>query len=274
MNITKEQADKVIAALSMNRIMARDENGNYTKEITAQVVVEALSIMRGLAEDAEPEHSSQNIAIKLLRDRVELARKFPTNTCPASRHLHLIAEHLASGKPYPMLQEEPEHCAETMLSVLESLWNARNKLAATSPQAAQTEADELLRKWNLDPDLYRTDSGALNHMKIAAALKHPDDYPHTAQTAVKSESLAQAAQALAQPPSEGKTIEALAPTEAALREVVRLSEDAGLYDADFQTEAQEREAFDTWFDSTPHGEPSYQETFSAGYQAGRAGSKP
>ena len=54
MNITKEQADKVIAALSMNRIMARDENGNYTKEITAQVVVEALSIMRGLADDAEP----------------------------------------------------------------------------------------------------------------------------------------------------------------------------------------------------------------------------
>ena len=53
MNITKEQADKVIAALSMNRIMARDENGNYTKEITAQVVVEALSIMRGL-EDAAP----------------------------------------------------------------------------------------------------------------------------------------------------------------------------------------------------------------------------
>lgn len=53
MNITKEQADKVIDALSMNRIMARDENGNYTKEITAQVVVEALSIMRGLAEDTE-----------------------------------------------------------------------------------------------------------------------------------------------------------------------------------------------------------------------------
>ena len=42
MNITKEQADKVIAALSMNRIMARDENGNYTKEITAQVVVEEI----------------------------------------------------------------------------------------------------------------------------------------------------------------------------------------------------------------------------------------
>ena len=92
------------------------------------------------------------------------------------------------------------------------------------------------------------------------------------QAALKSELSAQAA--LARLPSEGKPIEALAPTEAALRDVVRQSEDLGLYDADFQIGAQEREAFDTWFDSTPHGEPSYQETFSAGYQAGRAGSKP
>jgi len=112
---------------------------------------------------------------------------------------------------------------------------AADALQALERVPMTEEADELLRKWNLDPDLYRTDSGALNHMKIAAALKHPDDYPHTAQTAVKSESLAQAAQALAQPPSEGKTIEALAPTEAALRDVVRQSEDMGLYDADFQT---------------------------------------
>lgn len=62
-----------------------------------------------------------------LRRRVDRARRFPDNTCPASRHLHLIAEALATGKPYPMLQEEPEHCAETMLSVLESLWKLRTK---------------------------------------------------------------------------------------------------------------------------------------------------
>ena len=71
--------------------------------------------------------------------------------------------------------------------------------------------------------------------------------PQAAQTALQSESSAQAAQAPARLPSEGKPIEALAPqqaaqTEAALREVVRLSEDAGLYD-DFQTEAQERPAY-------------------------------
>lgn len=65
--------------------------------------------------------------IRNLRRRVRRARRFPINTCPASRHLHMIAEHLASGKPYPMLDEEPEYCAQTMLSVLESLWKARTR---------------------------------------------------------------------------------------------------------------------------------------------------
>jgi hypothetical protein len=64
-----------------------------------------------------------------LRRRVDRARHFPDNTCPASRHLHMIAEALAAGKPYPMLTEEPEHCAITMLSVLESLWKARTLAA-------------------------------------------------------------------------------------------------------------------------------------------------
>ena len=63
-----------------------------------------------------------------LRRRVNRARNFPVNTCPASRHLHLIADALASGRPYPMLTEEPEHCANSMLAVLESLFKARTRL--------------------------------------------------------------------------------------------------------------------------------------------------
>lgn len=62
-----------------------------------------------------------------LRRRVNRARKFPLNTCPASRHLHIMAEALASGRPYPMFEEEPEHCAQTMLAVLEDLWKLRIK---------------------------------------------------------------------------------------------------------------------------------------------------
>lgn len=61
------------------------------------------------------------------RRRVQRARRFPQNTCPASRHLHIMADALATGQIYPMFQEDPEHCAETMLSVLESLWKLRTQ---------------------------------------------------------------------------------------------------------------------------------------------------
>jgi hypothetical protein len=66
--------------------------------------------------------------IENLKRRVNRARKFPDNTCPASRHLHIMAETLAAGGPYAMFQEEPEHCAQTMLSVLESLWKLRSRV--------------------------------------------------------------------------------------------------------------------------------------------------
>jgi len=74
--------------------------------------------------DLHPANKLEN-----LRRRVNRAREFPVNTCPASRHLHMIAEALAVGRAYPMLTEEPEHCAGSMLSVLESLWKLRTKAA-------------------------------------------------------------------------------------------------------------------------------------------------
>lgn len=64
-----------------------------------------------------------------MRRRVNRARNFPTNTCPASRHLHIMADVLAAGKRYPMFDEEPRHCAESILSMLESLWKARTRIA-------------------------------------------------------------------------------------------------------------------------------------------------
>ena len=61
-----------------------------------------------------------------LRRRVARAERFPHNTCPASRHLRMIADDLRRGD-CPQLREDPEHCAATMLSVLESLWKLRTK---------------------------------------------------------------------------------------------------------------------------------------------------
>jgi hypothetical protein len=65
--------------------------------------------------------------IENLRRRVGRARRFPDNTCPASRHLQLIAESLLQGRSIE--PAEAEHAAQSMLSVLESLWKARTKLA-------------------------------------------------------------------------------------------------------------------------------------------------
>ncbi len=61
-----------------------------------------------------------------LRRRVLRARRFPDNTCPASRHLLMLADDLRRGE-CRQLQEDSEHCAATMLSVLESLWKLRTK---------------------------------------------------------------------------------------------------------------------------------------------------
>lgn len=61
--------------------------------------------------------------------RADRARNFPANTCPYSRHLQMIGEALASGKPYHMLTEEPLHCALTMLVVVEQVYKLRTELA-------------------------------------------------------------------------------------------------------------------------------------------------
>jgi hypothetical protein len=64
--------------------------------------------------------------IRNAQRRVNRARGNPLNwTDPASRHLHHMADHLATGKS---LFDEPEYVAETMYAVLESLWKARAKL--------------------------------------------------------------------------------------------------------------------------------------------------
>jgi hypothetical protein len=68
-------------------------------------------------------------------ERMQASRDFGINTCPASRHVQMIAEALAqahSGSKlhelYPMLEEEPEHCAGSIASVLSSLYQTRSFL--------------------------------------------------------------------------------------------------------------------------------------------------
>ena len=75
----------------------------------------------------------EKTSLRNLRRRVDRVRNFPVNTCPASRHLHTIAESLARGEKYTQIDDEPEHVAESMLMVLEALWKARTKMAKIAP---------------------------------------------------------------------------------------------------------------------------------------------
>lgn len=60
-------------------------------------------------------------------EKIKEERRFPANTTPASRHTEMIGEHLAKKKPYPMLTEEPEHCAGSILATVAGLYEARNE---------------------------------------------------------------------------------------------------------------------------------------------------
>jgi hypothetical protein len=63
--------------------------------------------------------------------RVNRARRFPVNTCPASRHVYIVAKNLLLG--WPVDPNEYEHIAGSLLSVLESLWKSRTRLEKLDP---------------------------------------------------------------------------------------------------------------------------------------------
>jgi hypothetical protein len=61
-------------------------------------------------------------------ERMDQFRDFPNNTCPASRHVQMIAEGLYTIGGYPMLQDDPQHCATSIASVVSSLYQTRSFL--------------------------------------------------------------------------------------------------------------------------------------------------
>jgi hypothetical protein len=90
-----------------------------------------------MRKDNHPEQElDERKRIAALRRRVNRARAGTPDhgvTCPASRHLHIIADALMKPKRghelrYPMLAEEPEHCAESIYAVLQCLWESRRFL--------------------------------------------------------------------------------------------------------------------------------------------------
>ena len=80
------------------------------------------------------------------------ARNFPDGTCPESRHVALIAETLAKGKKYHMLDSDREHCATSMAQTVQALWECRAKLAKAvealefSQQTQEPDVDDAIER--------------------------------------------------------------------------------------------------------------------------------
>lgn len=73
--------------------------------------------------------------MKRMRRAMYKSRLFGKNTCPASRHVAIMADYLSREQPYPMLDEEPMHCAGSLMAVVTALWEARTELAKLKGKA-------------------------------------------------------------------------------------------------------------------------------------------
>jgi hypothetical protein len=62
-------------------------------------------------------------------------------TCPASRHVQLMAEGLMRSKGYPMLADEPEHCASSMLATVVNLYEARVEIGRLKETYGAVQAE-------------------------------------------------------------------------------------------------------------------------------------
>ncbi len=67
--------------------------------------------------------------IRNAQRRINRGGYYITYTDPCSRHVRSMADALTRYGEYPMLREEPLHCAVSMLATVEALWAARKEVA-------------------------------------------------------------------------------------------------------------------------------------------------
>ena len=131
--MTKEEHAKVLAALeaiTKHFSISRLHESTLADTTVRGQAHEAIAIMR---KEPEPPTVKESLTVPVVKqslttEPISDARNFPHNTCPASRHAQIIGEMLIQKKSYPMLHEEPEHCGETILSVVTSLYLARTEI--------------------------------------------------------------------------------------------------------------------------------------------------
>lgn len=72
---------------------------------------------------------SETTNLSALRRAANKARKFPANTCGASRYLHDLADELATGT-ITVVVDDPRGVAAHIYTVITALYEARDKARA------------------------------------------------------------------------------------------------------------------------------------------------
>ena len=85
--------------------------------------------------------SEDRAHFRLAKRRADAARNFPVGTDPCSRHAYLMAENMVKKHGYPMLSEEPWHCAISIMHTVAALWETRAKLEALSATCPSAHED-------------------------------------------------------------------------------------------------------------------------------------
>ena len=98
------------------------------------------SLPRGVSGQILPCNKLENVRRRAFR--AGYGNKKYCVTCPASRHVMMMADALAAKGKYHMFDDEPEHCASGIYAVLESLWKARAEIERlTANDAALSGAE-------------------------------------------------------------------------------------------------------------------------------------
>lgn len=91
----------------------------------------------------------------------------------------LKVELAQQGEQQPVAKVAEVHMSRYTLEWTNGPLPEGTELYTVAAPAAQpdNEADELLRNLGLEPEAYRTDGGYINHLKVKAAIRHPENYP-------------------------------------------------------------------------------------------------
>ena len=115
-----------------------------------------------------------------LVERVNRARRFPENTCGASRHAQGVAEAMMQGDVLPEVTDDPTHIGESILSTVAALYEARSEITRLRAEVEALRKAALMAKRIVDDEcealgLGRTTNSFGWDAKIAldAALKEP-----------------------------------------------------------------------------------------------------